>query len=123
MESRALNCFFKISTTFITFAVVNIVFFFKPPLIPPVVVDTLQMSGGVIIAAGYVFQLIRITRRKSVKDISKLQLFAILIACMSFQGYAVYNFEKMIPFVITNTCCTLLAMTELSFYFIYEEPL
>lgn len=115
----------KIISIFLAFSLVNAVFFYGDQFIDPVILsrlcDGLQIYGGLVISIGYICQIIRIQRRKTVKDISPWQLYMVFCACLFFQAYAVYNLDKVLAFFITNSICTMLSGIELGLYVIYSE--
>jgi MtN3 and saliva related transmembrane protein len=77
----------------------------------------LQLIGGVILSVGYIPQLIKIFKTRSVDDFSKLYLGAIFIGICLMELYAVYMYVILgIPeikaFFITNTVSTILSGIE-----------
>lgn len=115
----------KIISIFFAFSLVNATFFYGDQFIDTTILsricDALQLYGGIVISVGYICQIIRIQRRKKVKDISPWQLSMIFCACLFFQAYAVYNLEKVWAFFITNSICTMLSGIELALYVIYSD--
>lgn len=89
----------------------------------PKIISIIQFSGGFIICIGYIFQIYKIYKTKSVEDLSEIQLIAIFVACMLFEAYAVHNFLAMIEFFITNTISTFLSGVVLVQYWVYRVNL
>jgi MtN3 and saliva related transmembrane protein len=77
--------------------------------------NTLQLIGGIILSVGYIPQITKILKTKSVKDFSVLYLGAIFIGICFMEAYAIYmyfvlNAAQM--FFYTNTIANILAGTE-----------
>lgn len=77
----------------------------------------LQLIGGIILSIGYIPQLIKIFKTRSVSDFSKLYLGAIFFGICLMELYAVYFFiglhvQAMMMFFITNTLSTILSGIE-----------
>jgi len=77
--------------------------------------NLLQLIGGFILAVGYIPQIIKIIRTKSVKDFSLLYLGGIFTGIVFMEIYAVYMFFVMHTagaFFATNTVSFLLSGIE-----------
>ncbi|MDF3255017.1 MULTISPECIES: PQ-loop repeat-containing protein [Bacillus] len=77
--------------------------------------NLLQLIGGVILAVGYLPQIVKIIKTKSVTDFSRLYLGGIFTGIVFMEIYAVYMFFVMHTagaFLITNTISFILSGTE-----------
>ncbi len=77
----------------------------------------LQLIGGVILSIGYIPQIIKMIRTRSVDDFSKMYLGSIFFGIVLMEMYAVYMYlvidvAEMQSFFITNTASTILSGTE-----------
>ncbi|AIK45561.1 PQ-loop domain-containing transporter [Bacillus atrophaeus] len=84
--------------------------------------NLLQLIGGFILAVGYLPQIAKIIKTKSVQDFSRLYLGGVFIGIVFMEIYAVYMFfviHTAGAFFITNTISFILSGTEcaLVFYF------
>lgn len=78
-------------------------------------VNMLQLVGGAILAVGYIPQIIKMVKTRSVDDFSKVYLGAIFFGILLMEVYAVYMYFVMGTagaFFITNTASTILSGTE-----------
>ena len=67
--------------------------------------DMFQLIGGLILSVGYIPQIIKIVKTKSVKDLSLLWSLAVLIGIAFMEVYAISLFiiGTALMFFITNT--------------------
>jgi MtN3 and saliva related transmembrane protein len=77
----------------------------------------LQLIGGVILSIGYIPQIIKMIKTRSVDDFSKMYLGSIFFGIVLMELYAVYMYivlgiPEMQSFFITNTASTILSGTE-----------
>jgi len=77
----------------------------------------LQLIGGVILSIGYIPQIIKMIKTRSVDDFSKMYLGSIFFGIVLMEAYAVYMYivlgiPEMQSFFITNTASTILSGTE-----------
>jgi len=77
----------------------------------------LQLIGGVILSIGYIPQIIKMIKTRSVDDFSKIYLGSIFFGIVLMEMYAVYMYlvlgiPEMQSFFITNTASTILSGTE-----------
>ncbi|PFI26715.1 hypothetical protein COK07_29095 [Bacillus thuringiensis] len=79
--------------------------------------NLLQFIGGVILSVGYIPQIIKIIKTKSVRDFSLIYLTGIFTGILFMEAYAVYMYFVMHTagaFMITNTIAMILSGTELA---------
>ncbi|PEM65287.1 hypothetical protein CN613_25415 [Bacillus pseudomycoides] len=79
--------------------------------------NLLQFIGGVILSVGYIPQIIKIVKTKSVRDFSLIYLTGIFTGIVFMEAYAIYMWFVMHTagaFMITNTIAMILSGTELS---------
>jgi MtN3 and saliva related transmembrane protein len=84
--------------------------------------NTLQLIGGLILAVGYVPQIIKMVKTKSVRDFSKIYLGGIFSGIVLMEAYAVYMFfwqHTAGAFLATNTVSFILSGTEFLLVMIY----
>lgn len=77
--------------------------------------NMLQLIGGFILAVGYIPQIVKIIKTKSVKDFSLLYLGGIFTGIVFMEAYAIYNFFVLGvagAFFTTNTISFILSGTE-----------
>ncbi|XQD02752.1 PQ-loop domain-containing transporter (plasmid) [Bacillus subtilis] len=75
----------------------------------------LQLIGGLILAVGYLPQIIKIIKTKSVRDFSLIYLGGIFTGIVFMEAYAVYMFfvqGTAGAFFATNTVSFILSGTE-----------
>jgi hypothetical protein len=83
-------------------------------------IGLIQIVGGSIISIGYIFQIVKIEKTKSVDDLSEVQLVAIFIACLMFEVYAIHFISTVFEFFITNTLSCIFSGTTLFQYWLYR---
>ncbi|NRQ71968.1 PQ-loop repeat-containing protein [Bacillus cereus] len=79
--------------------------------------NLLQFIGGVILSVGYIPQIIKIIKTRSVRDFSLIYLTGIFTGILFMEAYAVYMWFVMHTagaFMITNTIAMILSGTELA---------
>lgn len=79
--------------------------------------NVLQLVGGVILSVGYIPQIMKIVKTKSVKDFSLFYLGSLFTGIVLMEAYAIYMYFVMNTagaFFITNTLSTILSGTELA---------
>lgn len=79
--------------------------------------NLLQFIGGVILSVGYIPQIIKIIKTKSVRDFSLIYLTGIFTGILFMEAYAIYMYFVMHTagaFMITNTIAMILSGTELA---------
>ncbi|MGD2278175.1 PQ-loop domain-containing transporter [Bacillus wiedmannii] len=79
--------------------------------------NLLQFIGGVILSVGYIPQIIKIIKTKSVRDFSLIYLTGIFTGILFMEAYAIYMYFIMHTagaFMITNTIAMILSGTELA---------
>ncbi|PEF03562.1 hypothetical protein COM97_26500 [Bacillus thuringiensis] len=79
--------------------------------------NLLQFIGGLILSVGYIPQIIKIIKTKSVRDFSLIYLTGIFTGILFMEAYAVYMYFVMHTagaFMITNTIAMILSGTELA---------
>ncbi|MGE6629636.1 PQ-loop domain-containing transporter [Bacillus sp. NPDC077027] len=84
--------------------------------------NLLQLIGGFILAVGYIPQIIKIIKTKSVKDFSMLYLGGIFTGIVFMEIYAVYMFFVVGTagaFFLTNTVSTILSGIEFGLVLYY----
>lgn len=77
--------------------------------------NMLQLIGGLILAVGYLPQIIKIIKTKSVRDFSLIYLGGIFTGIVFMEAYAVYMFfvqGTAGAFFATNTVSFVLSGTE-----------
>ena len=78
-------------------------------------VNLLQLIGGIILSIGYIPQIAKIIKTKSVKDFSLIYLGSIFGGIVLMEIYAIYMFFVMHTagaFAVTNTLSFILSGTE-----------
>lgn len=86
--------------------------------------NTLQFVGGLILSVGYIPQIVKIIRTKSVNDFSKLYLGGVFIGICFMEAYAIYMYFVMGQagaFFVTNTISTILSGTEYALVMYYSK--
>jgi len=83
--------------------------------------DMIQLLGGLILSLGYIPQIFKIFKTKSVDDFSfnTLKLVAFGIFCMEL--YAIYNIKVAFMFFITNTLALAIQIIMVMLYMIYRK--
>jgi len=86
-------------------------------------INILQLFGGITIAAGYIPQIIKAVRTKSMKDFNFLYIFSIFTGISLMEIYAVYYAFKgeAIMFLVTNTICVVTSGSMLVLYLLYGK--
>ncbi|PAW37915.1 hypothetical protein CKQ70_30720 [Bacillus toyonensis] len=88
-------------------------------------VSMLQLLGGIILSIGYIPQIIKMIKTRSVDDFSKLYLGAVFSGIVLMEIYAVYMYlvlgvQEMQAFFITNTASTILSGTEFALLLAFQ---
>lgn len=85
--------------------------------------NIMQLAGGIILSFGYIPQIARIIKTKSVDDFSFRYLLYMVLGIGLMEVYAVYNALQgsAIMFLVTNTLSLLTSLTMLVLYFIYRK--
>lgn len=85
--------------------------------------NLLQLVGGIILAFGYIPQIVKTFRTKSVKDLSTTYYIGIVIGVALMELYAIYNLIHgiAIMFFITNTISLVMCVTMLILTITYRE--
>ena len=83
----------------------------------------LQFVGGLILTFGYVPQIIKIFKTKSVQDFSLNYALMLSLGIFLMELYAIYNAIKgvAVMFLITNTIAWLCEMTMLTLILVYRK--
>lgn len=79
--------------------------------------NLLQFIGGVILSVGYLPQIVKIIKTKSVRDFSLIYLTGIFTGILFMEAYAIYMYFVMHTagaFFVTNTIAMILSGTELA---------
>lgn len=84
-------------------------------------IDSLQLVGGILLAIGYIPQIIKIIRTKSVKGFSPLWLTMLFFGISLMEVYAIYNLPVTTMFLITNSTSMGLSFTVLLLYIILHN--
>ena len=81
----------------------------------------LQLAGGIILSIGYIPQIRKVLKTKSMKDFDIKFLASLVIGVGLMEVYAVYNVIQgvAVMFFVTNTIALLLAVIMLVLYSIY----
>jgi len=77
--------------------------------------NILQLIGGIILSVGYIPQIIKILKTKSVDDFSLLYLSCLAVGIWFMEAYAMYMWfvqHTAGAFMITNTFATILSTSE-----------
>lgn len=77
--------------------------------------NLLQLIGGVILSVGYIPQIIKIVKTKSVRDFSRVYLTGVFVGIVFMEAYALYMYFVMGQagaFLLTNSVSFLLSGTE-----------
>lgn len=86
------------------------------------VMNSLQLIGGIILSFGYLFQIPKIIKTKSVRDFDRKYLGSIFIGIVLMEIYAVYMYFFMHTagmFFVTNTASTILSGIEFGLVIAY----
>lgn len=83
----------------------------------------LQFVGGLILTFGYVPQIIKIFKTKSVKDFSLNYALMLSLGIFLMELYAIYNAVKGVAtmFLITNTIAWLCELIMLTLILVYRK--
>ncbi|MFD9628628.1 PQ-loop domain-containing transporter [Peribacillus muralis] len=84
--------------------------------------NLLQFIGGIILSIGYIPQIIKIIKTKSVRDFSRIYIGGIFIGIVFMEAYAVYMYFGLGAagaFFITNTIALLLSGIEFTLINLY----
>ncbi|PEL24347.1 PQ-loop repeat-containing protein [Bacillus toyonensis] len=77
--------------------------------------NLLQFIGGIILSIGYIPQIIKIVKTKSVRDFSRIYIGGIFVGIIFMEAYAAYMYFVMHTagaFMITNTIALILSGLE-----------
>lgn len=77
--------------------------------------NLLQFIGGIILSIGYIPQIYKILKTKSVRDFSRIYVGGIFTGIIFMEAYAIYMYFVMHTagaFFITNTIALLLSGVE-----------
>ncbi|HDR8302828.1 TPA: PQ-loop repeat-containing protein [Bacillus cereus] len=77
--------------------------------------NLLQFIGGIILSIGYIPQIYKILKTKSVRDFSRIYVGGIFTGIIFMEAYAVYMYFVMHTagaFFITNTIALILSGVE-----------
>ncbi|MGN4692252.1 PQ-loop domain-containing transporter [Bacillus cereus group sp. BfR-BA-01313] len=77
--------------------------------------NLLQFIGGIILSIGYIPQIYKILKTKSVRDFSRIYVGGIFTGIIFMEAYAIYMYFVMHTagaFFITNTIALLLSGIE-----------
>ncbi|MGR9546592.1 PQ-loop domain-containing transporter [Priestia megaterium] len=77
--------------------------------------NALQLIGGLILAVGYLPQIIKIGKTKSVRDFSRIYLGGVFTGIVFMEAYAIYMFfwqNTAGAFLATNTVSFILSGIE-----------
>lgn len=77
--------------------------------------NLLQLIGGIILSVGYIPQIAKTIRTKSVEDLSSAYYFNIFIGVGLMEAYAIYSALNGVAymFLVTNTIAWVLGGTML----------
>ncbi|GAA0071725.1 hypothetical protein UT300003_32500 [Clostridium sardiniense] len=77
--------------------------------------NLLQLIGGIILSVGYIPQIAKTIRTKSVEDLSTAYYFNIFIGVGCMEAYAIYSALNGVAlmFLVTNTIAWVLGGTML----------
>lgn len=84
--------------------------------------NLLQLIGGFILAVGYLPQIIKIGKTKSVRDFSRIYLGGIFTGIVFMEAYALYMFfvqGTAGAFLATNTISFILSGIEFTMVMLY----
>ncbi|MGG4390511.1 PQ-loop domain-containing transporter [Priestia megaterium] len=84
--------------------------------------NLLQFIGGIILAVGYIPQIAKIVKTKSVRDFSRIYIGGIFTGVAFMEAYAIYMWffqHTAGAFMITNTIAFLLAGIEFTLINMY----
>jgi MtN3 and saliva related transmembrane protein len=84
--------------------------------------NLLQFIGGIILSIGYIPQIAKILKTKSVRDFSRIYIGGIFIGIIFMEVYAVYMYFVMHTagaFFITNTIALILSGLEFTLINLY----
>lgn len=77
--------------------------------------NILQFIGGIILSVGYLPQIYKIYKTKSVRDFSRMYVGGIFVGIIFMEAYAVYMYFVMGTagaFLVTNTISLILSGIE-----------
>lgn len=88
-----------------------------------IVFNILQLIGGIILSIGYIPQIVKTLKRKSVEDISVMYYRNVFIGIILMELYAIYNAVMGVAymFLITNTISLILSGTMLVLTMCYRK--
>ena len=85
--------------------------------------NIMQLAGGIILSVGYIPQIARIIKTKSVDDFSFQYLFYMVLGIGLMEVYAVYNAVRgqAVMFLVTNTISLLTSGIMFLLYLYYRR--
>ena len=85
--------------------------------------NLLQLIGGIILSVGYLPQIAKTIKTKSVKDLSTAYYFNIFIGVGLMEAYAIFSAIQGVAlmFLVTNTIAWVLCGTMLVLTLRYRE--
>ena len=88
-----------------------------------ILMNILQLVGGIILSIGYIPQIRQVLKTKEVKDFNKTYLTAIVVGVGCMEVYATYSLIQgvAIMFFATNTVAFVLAIAMLVLYLLYSK--
>lgn len=86
-------------------------------------INLLQLIGGIILSIGYIPQIKKIIKSKSVKDFDGKYLFSLLLGVGLMEIYAVYSaiHGVAIMFLVTNTIAFICAAIMYALYLTFKN--
>lgn len=87
------------------------------------ITNTLQLIGGIILVLGYIPQICKIVRTKSVEDLSGTYITLMVIGISLMEVYAVYNAinGSALMFLVTNSLSLAASAMMSLLYIIYRK--
>ena len=87
------------------------------------ITNTLQLIGGIILVLGYVPQICKIVRTKSVEDLSGTYITLMVIGISLMEVYAVYNAinGSTLMFLVTNSLSLAASAIMSLLYIVYRK--
>ena len=86
-----------------------------------VIVNLLQFTGGIILAVGYIPQILKIIKTKSVKDLSGIYLTLMVTGIAFMELYGIYYIKSATMFFVTNTISLTVSTIMFLLYLKYRE--
>lgn len=87
------------------------------------ITNTLQLIGGIILVLGYIPQICKIVRTKSVEDLSGAYMISMFIGISLMEVYAVYNATNgsALMFLVTNSLSLAASAIMSLLYIVYRK--